>query len=58
MGVGFCLFFFAHFEITLAPSAASIELEINGVSGDLNVKKCGQVELRRHGLVVDLAEMC
>lgn len=55
---GFVWFFFAHFEIALAPSAASIELEINGVSGDLNVKKCDQVELRGHGLVVDLAEMC
>lgn len=54
-----CLFvLFVHFEIVLAPSSASIELEINGISGDLNVKKCGQMELGGHGLVVDLAELC
>lgn len=51
-----CLF--VHSEIVLAPSAASTELEINGISGGLNLKKCGEVKIRGHGLVVDLAELC
>lgn len=49
---------FVCFEIIFALSAAeSIQLEINGISGGLNVKKCGEVEVRGHGVEVDLAEL-
>lgn len=51
-----CLF--VCFEIVIAPPAAPTQLEINGISGDVNVNKYGEVELRGHGLVVGLAVLC
>lgn len=56
VAVDFCLF--VCFEIVIAPPAAPTQLEINEISGDLNVNKYGEVELRGHGLVVGLAVLC
>lgn len=53
-----CGFLFVCFEIVVAPPAAPTQMEINGISEDLNVNKYGEVELRGHGLVVGLAVLC